>query len=78
MAGTVLRLGARVVFLMSVFDRLLEPGCTELPDCRCGQQMRITGSDALLDQSGAHIRIYRCPACHHEMRLTIWDAEPVG
>ncbi len=59
---------------MSVIERLLEPGCVELPDCRCGMAMGLTSSDAVPHQTTARIRIYRCAACKHEMRLTVWDA----
>jgi hypothetical protein len=58
---------------MSVIERLLEPGCTELPDCRCGKEMQIASVEPLLERSDAHIRIYKCPACQHEMRLTVWS-----
>jgi hypothetical protein len=57
---------------MSIFERLLVPGCTELPECRCGKEMHITSIDTLPKTSDAHIRVYGCPACHHEMRLTVW------
>ena len=57
---------------MSIFERLLVPGCTELPECRCGKEMHVASIDPLPQQSDAHIRVYDCPACHHEMRLTVW------
>ena len=57
---------------MSLYERLLVPGSTELPECRCGEDMKAAGVDDLPDQSDTQIRIYKCPACHHEMRLTVW------
>ena len=57
---------------MSAFERLLVPGCTELPECRCGKEMQIASVDRLQEGSDVHIRVYNCPACHHEMRLTVW------
>ena len=30
---------------MSAFERLLVPGCTELPACRCGKEMQIASLD---------------------------------
>jgi hypothetical protein len=57
---------------MSAFERLLEPGCTELPACRCGTEMQIARIDRLPEGSDAHIRVYICRACHYEMRLTVW------
>jgi hypothetical protein len=56
---------------MSVFERLLVPGCTELPECPCGKEMQIVGTHRL-PKSDGDIRVYSCPACHHEMRLTVW------
>jgi len=69
MAGRYVRL---VVACMSLYERLLAPGSTELPECRCGGEMQATGVDPLPDQTDAQIRIYKCPACQHEMRLTVW------
>jgi hypothetical protein len=54
---------------MSAFERLLVPGSTELPECRCGKEMQIASIDRLPERNDAHIRVYNCPACHHEMRL---------
>ena len=56
---------------MSKFERLLEPGSTELPDCRCAAEMNqmaivpVPGGDT-------EIRIFQCPDCSHELRLTTW------
>jgi hypothetical protein len=67
---------------MSAFERLLAPGCTELPACRCGEEMQLASIDPLPDTADVHIRVYNCAACDHEMRLTVWadveDAEIVG
>ena len=57
---------------MSLFERLLVPGCTEMPECRCGKAMHIASIDPLRQRSDAHIRVYGCRACQHEMRLTVW------
>jgi hypothetical protein len=57
---------------MSIFERLLAPDSTEGPECRCGEEMKIVGVDALLNSIDAQIRIYKCPSCQHEMRLTVW------
>jgi predicted RNA-binding Zn-ribbon protein involved in translation (DUF1610 family) len=59
---------------MSAFERLLVPGSTELPTCRCGEEMQIARLDQLPEKSDAVIRVYKCPACGHEMRLTVWNA----
>ena len=60
---------------MSSFERLLVPGCTELPECRCGKEMQIASIDPLPERSDAHIRVYNCRSCRHELRLTVWAAE---
>jgi hypothetical protein len=62
-------------WLMSAFERLLVPGCTELPDCRCGEVMQIARVERFAETSDAAIRVYKCPACRHEMRLTVWAAD---
>ena len=63
---------------MSAFERLLVPGCTELPDCRCGKEMRIASTEQLPERGDAHIRVYACAACQHEMRLTVWSNHAVA
>jgi hypothetical protein len=57
---------------MSIFERLLAPGSTEGPECRCGKEMQIAGVDELANSIDAQIRIYKCQSCQHEMRLTVW------
>jgi hypothetical protein len=56
---------------MSKFERLLVPGSTELPDCRCTAEMHLMTTVALPD-GDTEIRIFRCPDCSHELRLTAW------
>ena len=60
---------------MSAIERLLVPGSTELPECRCGKEMQLTRIEELPDRTDAQIRIYNCPVCHHEMRLTVWSED---
>jgi hypothetical protein len=57
--------------VMSKFERLLEAGSTELPDCHCTAEMNLV---AILPVAGGdtEIRIFRCPDCNHELRLTAW------
>jgi hypothetical protein len=62
---------------MSTFERLLVPGSTEMPDCRCGKEMHIASVIASLEK-GAEIRVYQCRACQHEMRLTVWMADEIS
>ena len=57
---------------MSSIERLLVPGCTDLPECRCRKEMHLANIDPLPATKDAHIRVYRCAACDHEMRLTVW------
>jgi hypothetical protein len=36
--------------------------------------MRI---DTSRKRGDTHIRVYNCPACHHEVWLTVWGADTV-
>jgi hypothetical protein len=56
---------------MSKFERVLEAGSTELPDCRCGAEMQLMAT-VPLPGGDTEIRIFRCSACSHELRLTAW------
>jgi hypothetical protein len=56
---------------MSKFERLLEPGSTELPDCRCAAEMNLMAI-VPVPSGDTEIRIFRCPNCSHELRLTAW------
>jgi len=49
---------------MSKFERLLEPGSTELPDCRCAAEMNLM---AIVPVPGGdtEIRIFQCPDCDY-------------
>ena len=55
---------------MSKFERLLEAGSTELPDCRCGAEMNLV--TVVVSDGDTEIRLFRCPDCSHELRLTAW------
>src|SRR5215471_2497150 len=57
--------------VMSKFERLLVAGSTELPACRCATEMHLT---AIVPVPGGdtEIRVFRCPDCSHELRLTAW------
>jgi len=57
--------------VMSKFERVLEAGSTELPDCRCSAEMQLTAV-VPLSGDGSQVRIFRCPDCSHELRLTMW------
>ena len=56
---------------MTVFENLLAPGSTELPDCRCGAEMHLFRIKPCGD---TEIRIFRCDTCHHEFQLMVWSA----
>jgi hypothetical protein len=56
---------------MSKFERLLAAGSTEVPDCHCTAEMHLTAIAPLPD-GDTEIRIFRCPDCSHELRLTAW------
>jgi hypothetical protein len=59
------------IVVMSKFERVLAVGSTELPDCRCGVEMQLI-SIIPVPGDGSEIRIFRCPDCNHELRLTVW------
>ena len=62
---------------LSLFERLLEPGCSEMPDCRCGREMKLTSIEQISNQDDTNIKIYHCSTCAHELRLTVWAVEEV-
>lgn len=39
-----------------MFERLLEPGCTESPACQCGEAMQIASIEVLPEGSDAAVR----------------------
>jgi hypothetical protein len=57
---------------MSKFERLLVAGSTELPDCRCAAEMYLVAIVPVPGGGDTEIRIFRCPDCSHELRLTAW------
>jgi len=63
---------------MSDLERLLVAGCTEMPECRCGKEMRIHRTYSVPGKADTHIRVYKCLACDHEMRLTVWGSDDTG
>jgi hypothetical protein len=56
---------------MSKFERLLVTGSTELPDCSCAAEMHLMAT-VPVHGGDTEIRIFRCPDCSHELRLTFW------
>ena len=58
---------------MSSYERLLAPGSTELPECRCGKEMQLTRIEELPDRTDAQIRIYNCPA--PTLRFSLIDTQ---
>ena len=63
--------------VMSNFERVLAEGSTELPDCRCSVEMHLI-SIVPVPGGGSETRIFRCPDCDHELRLTIWHNDVSG
>jgi len=59
-----------------MFERLLEPGCTESPAYHCGESMEIASIEMLPEGSDAAIQVYRCSGRGREMRLTVWAMFP--
>ena len=57
---------------MTMLDLLAEPDRIERPACHCTDEMRFERTEAV--HSDSEIRIFRCPACERELRLTVWVA----
>jgi hypothetical protein len=45
---------------MSAFERLLVPGSTERPTCRCGEVREVASIERLPEGSDAAVRVYQC------------------
>ena len=56
---------------MLSLENLLVPGSTDLPDCRCGAEMRLFAAKPCDD---SEIRVFRCEECYHEFQLMVWKA----
>jgi Zn ribbon nucleic-acid-binding protein len=54
---------------MSSSDRMLAPAC------RCGKRMQLAAPRDLPERNEAHIDVFQCTACGHEMRVTVWGEE---
>jgi hypothetical protein len=59
---------------MPAIENLLVPGSTELPDCKCGAELRLF---AVKPCGDTEIRIFKCDTCNHEFQLMVW-AVPVA
>ncbi len=57
---------------MSKIERLLVPGSDERPDCRCGQEMQLFELRFHESRRDVEYRTYRCDACGHRFKLTVW------
>jgi hypothetical protein len=64
---------------MSKFERVVVADSTASPDCRCSAEMDLI---AIVSSPGgdSEVRIFRCPECNHELRLTVWhnDLSPAN
>ena len=58
---------------MTNFERLLVPGAAERPSCSCGEEMQLVGVPDPAPARGTETRVYCCPACQGELRLTVWS-----
>jgi hypothetical protein len=45
---------------------------TDMPACLCGNDMHHALTEAAGEDT--EIRVFRCPKCRHELRLTVWLA----
>ena len=62
---------------VSKFERLLTPGASDLPDCQCGAEMSVVSVQTGCVR-GTQLKVFRCPRCGHELRLTIWADDETG
>ena len=64
---------------MSKFERVVVADSTASPDCRRSAEMDLI---AIVSSPGgdSEVRIFRCPECNHELRLTVWhnDLSPAN
>lgn len=64
---------------MSKFERVVVADSTASPDCRWSAEMDLI---AIVSSPGgdSEVRIFRCPECNHELRLTVWhnDLSPAN
>ena len=62
----------------NVDGALVELGQPGLPECRCGKRMTVFNTISVPEPIDAHIRVYKCASCQHEMRLTVWSADALN
>ena len=55
-----------------MFERLLEPGSSEVPACRCGDDMIVISVRP--KSADASVKTFQCPSCSSELRLMIWTS----
>ena len=61
---------------MAAVEDLLVPGSTELPDCKCGAELRLY---SIKPSGDTEVRVFRCDTCQHEFQLMVWrSTETVG
>jgi hypothetical protein len=53
-----------------MLERLLEPSSEDLPNCACGNAMKLERIQAA--SADIEIKIFRCANCERELRLTVW------
>ena len=54
----------------TMFERLLEPGSRETPNCACGEAMRFLRIER--KSADAAVKHFRCDSCSREMFLMVW------
>jgi hypothetical protein len=64
------RVAAKSVGQSVMSERVLEPGSSDIPNCICNREMRLKRTETVDRET--EIRIYECPSCTHELRLTVW------
>lgn len=61
---------------MVAVENLLAPGSEELPDCKCGAELRLFAIKPRNEDT--EIRIFKCDVCNHELQLAVWRVREIG
>jgi hypothetical protein len=55
-----------------MFERLLEAGSREMPECRCGHDMLV--KSVVRKSDDASVKVFKCPSCFTELQLMVWTS----
>ena len=61
---------------LCMYEHLLELGSQEVPDCVCGQVMRLMKTD--VKSADAAVKHFECESCGREVLLSVWPEDVVS